>query len=57
MKEKDCKKSAKNQKCCKSDNCRKGDGVKMYSAADPNGSYTGVAKEKSNRPVQDADDL
>ena len=24
---------------------------------DPNGSYTGVTKEKGEKPVQDADDL
>lgn len=24
---------------------------------DPNGSYTGVPKEKGEKPVQDADDL
>lgn len=24
---------------------------------DPNGSYTGVTKEKDEKPIQDADDL
>ncbi len=27
------------------------------SNTDPNGSYTGVPKDKDERPVQDADDL
>lgn len=30
---------------------------KMYSATDPGGSYTGVPTDRSERPVQDADDL
>ena len=30
---------------------------KMQSEFDPNGSYTGVTKEKGEKPVQDADDL
>lgn len=30
---------------------------KMYSATDPGGSYTGVPADRSERPVQDADDL
>lgn len=29
----------------------------MYSHTDPNGSYTGVPKNKDDKPVQDADDL
>jgi len=29
----------------------------FFSLDDPNGSYTGVCKEKYERPVQDADDL
>ena len=36
--------------------------VKIYTDKeslqyDPNGSYTGVTKEKDEKPIQDADDL
>lgn len=29
----------------------------MYSETDPNGSYTGVPKDKNVQPIQDVDDL
>ncbi len=29
----------------------------MYSETDPNGSYTGVPKDKNAEPIQDVDDL
>ena len=54
------KNSNREKSCCnKKDNALKNEqnGVKMFSKADPNGSYTGTAKNKTDRPTQDADDL
>ena len=56
MKSKNCK---QNQNCArkKTDPLIAQNGVDMRSPTDPNGSYTGRAKNKTDRPTQDADDL
>ena len=53
------KNSNREKSCCKKNSALKNEqnGVKMFSKADPNGSYTGTAKNKTDRPTQDADDL
>ena len=53
------KNSNREKSCCKKNSAAKNEenGVKMFSKADPNGSYTGTAKNKTDRPTQDADDL
>ena len=56
MKNKNCKQD----KHCSKKNSAAGEeknGAQMFSKADPNGSYTGTEKNKTDRPTQDADDL
>ena len=56
MKNKNCKQE---KGCSKKNSSAKNEqnGVQMFSRSDPNGSYTGTAKNKTDRPTQDADDL
>ena len=56
MKNKNCKHSKPCSEKNTNSNLHK-NGVDMSCKSDPNGSYTGTPKNKTERPTQDADDL